>query len=80
MTSISITKARMALYRLIESLQRGQAPILITGKKGNAVLVSEEEWRSMEETLHLTAIPGMTKSIQDGMEEPIDRCATDIDL
>jgi antitoxin YefM len=80
MTSVSATTARTTLYRLIESLQSGQAPVLITGKKGNAVLVSEDDWRAIEETLYLTSIPGMTRSIQRGMKEPIGRSAKKIDL
>ena len=80
MTSLSVTTARMTLYRLIENLQGGEAPVLITGKKGNAVLVSEEDWRAIEETLYLTSIPGMTKSIKRGMKEPLSRAAKKIDL
>ncbi len=80
MPSVSATTARSTLYRLIERLQHGHAPVLITGKNGNAVLLSEEDWRSIEETLHLSAIPGMAASIKRGLKEPIDSCATEIDL
>ncbi|MCF7844684.1 MAG: type II toxin-antitoxin system Phd/YefM family antitoxin [Kiritimatiellales bacterium] len=80
MTAISITKARAQLYKLISFLQLGQSPILITGKKGNAVLVSEDEWRSISETLHLISIPGMKESIQEGMKEEIEQCTDRIDL
>jgi prevent-host-death family protein len=80
MTSISATKARATLYALIGRLQGGQDPVLITGKKGNAVLVSEEDWRSIEETLYLLSIPGMRQSILAGMREPVAKCSTEIDL
>lgn len=80
MTVLTITKARAQLYKLIDFLQKGHSPVLITGKTGNAVLVSEDEWRSISETLHLLAIPGMRESIQEAMEEDIDACADDIDL
>ncbi len=80
MTAISATNARMMLYRLIENLQCGEAPVLITGKKGNAVLISEDDWRSIEETLYLSSIPGMTASIKRGMKEPVSRSAKTIDL
>lgn len=80
MTVFSITKARAQLYSLIEWLQQGQAPILITGKKGNAVLVSEDEWRSISETLHLLSLPGMKKSLQDGMKEDPEQCTDDVEL
>ncbi len=80
MTSVSITKARSSLYALIERLQGGQDPVLITGKHGNAVLVSEDDWRSIEETLYLLSIPGMGKSIRSGMREPLSKSSTKIDL
>jgi len=80
MTSISATNARAKLYRLIEALQKNNAPILITGKRGNAVLVSEEDWRSIEETLYLLSIPGMRNSLRKGMREPVSRAAKRIDL
>jgi PHD/YefM family antitoxin component YafN of YafNO toxin-antitoxin module len=80
MTTISATSARTTLYRLIENLQSGQAPVLITGKKGNAVLVSEDDWRSIEATLHLMSIPGMTKSIRESEKEPLSSCSETIDL
>jgi len=80
MTSISATNARAKLYRLIETLQKNAAPILITGKRGNAVLVSEEDWRSIEETLYLLSIPGMRNSLRKGMREPVSRAAKRIDL
>ena len=80
MTSLSATQARATLYRLIERLQGGQEPVLITGKRGNAVLVSEEDWRSIEETLYLLSIPGMRTSIRSGLREPVSKCRTRIDL
>lgn len=79
-TSIPVTTARSQLYYLIEHLQGGEAPVLITGKKGNAVLVSEQDWRAIEETLFLASIPGMSASIRRGMREPMSRCAKKIDL
>ena len=80
MTALPITKARAMLYRLIESLQKGQEPVLITGKKGNAVLVSEEDWQNISETLYLLSIPGMRDSLLKGMKEPVSRCSKKIDL
>lgn len=80
MTVLSITKAREQLYKLIDFLQKGQSPVLITGKTGNAVLVSEDEWRSISETLHLLSIPGMKESIQEGMKEDVDDCTDAIGL
>ncbi len=80
MTSVSITKARANLYKIIASFKDGEAPVFIMGKKGNAVLLSEDDWRSIAETLYLYAIPGMPESIKKGMKEPISVCSTSIDL
>ncbi len=75
MTTISATDARSKLYKLVDEARESSEPILITGKRGNAVLVSEDDWRSIQETLHLLSIPGMRESIRAGMNEPIDECA-----
>lgn len=71
MKSISATKARERLYRLIDETAESHEPVLVTGKRGNAVLMGEDDWRSMQETLYLLAIPGMRESIRDGLETPL---------
>jgi len=75
MTSINATKARADLYRLLEEVTETHIPIQIKGKKGSAVLVSEEDWRSIQETLHLLSVPGMRESIIEGMGMPVEDCA-----
>ena len=75
MTTISATDARSRLYKLLDQARETSEPILITGKRGNGVLVSEDDWRSIQETLHLLSIPGMRESIREGMVEPIDGCS-----
>jgi prevent-host-death family protein len=75
MTTVSATDARSKLYKLVDQARESSEPILITGKRGNAVLVSEDDWRSIQETLHLLSIPGMRESIRAGMNEPIEECA-----
>jgi antitoxin YefM len=77
MSTLTASKARMKLYRLIDDAADTHEPILITGKRANAVLVSEADWRAIQETLHLLSIPGMRKSIRDGMKIPIDKCSTE---
>jgi prevent-host-death family protein len=67
MTTISATDARSRLYKLLDQARETSEPILITGKRGNGVLVSEDDWRSIQETLYLLSIPGMRESIRDGM-------------
>lgn len=79
MTSISATKARAKLYSLIDEANASHHPIQITGKRGNAVLLSEDDWRSISETLHLSSIPSMVESIKKGRKEKIEDCSEDLD-
>ena len=72
MTSLPVTKARAKLYQLLDATAESHEPIQITGKRANAVLVSEEDWRSIQETLFLVSMPGMRESIREGMAEPLD--------
>lgn len=69
MTTITATKARDSLYALINEVRKSHEPIQITGKQGNAVLISEEDWRSIRETLFMHSIPGMVDSIQQARNE-----------
>ena len=79
MTILNATEARAKLYSLIDEAADTHQPIVITGKRGNAVLVSEEDWNSISETLYLLSIPGMRKSITEGVKEPISECSTELD-
>ncbi len=79
MSTINATNARKELYRLIESVNESHDPIRITSKRGTAVLVSEDDWKAVEETLFLTAIPGMRESILAGMKEPLGDSSEDLD-
>jgi antitoxin YefM len=78
-TTISATEARKQLYKLLDDVSRSHEPIQITGKRGSAVLVSEEDWRAVQETLHLVSLPGMRESILDGMATPIDELEGELD-
>jgi prevent-host-death family protein len=80
MKTITATAARSDLYRVIDSALSDHEPVQITGKRGNAVLVSEDDWRAIQETLHLVSIPGMRDSIVAGMAEPVEACSREIDL
>lgn len=73
MTSLPVTQARSRLYQLLDEASDSHEPIQITGKRCNAVLVSEEDWRSIQETLHLLSIPGMRDSIRRGLAEPLSK-------
>ena len=80
MKTITATSARSDLYRVIDSAVDDHEPVQITGKRGNAVLVAESDWRAIQETLHLLSVPGMRESIREGMNEEIEDCTTEIDL
>ena len=75
MTSIPVTKARTKLYQLLDAAAGSHEPIQITGKRSNAVLVSEEDWRNIQETLYLLSIPGMRDSIRKGLSEPLKKAS-----
>lgn len=77
MSTINITNARKDLYHLVESVNLYHEPALIVGKKANAVLISEDDWSAIQETLYLDSIPGMTKSILDGAKEPLEDCVSE---
>lgn len=79
MTILNVTEARSRLYSLIDETAKTHRPIIITGKRGNAVLVSEEDWNSIAETLHLLSVPGMGESIKEGMNQPISECSKELD-
>jgi antitoxin YefM len=79
MSVIKATDARSKLYRLIDEVSSSHNPITITGKRGNAVLLSEEDWKAIQETLYLLSIPGMRESIRTGLETPVEECAEDLD-
>ena len=79
MSAVSASEARANLYRLIDEVTASHDPLLITGKRGNAVLLSEADWNAIQETLHLLSIPGMRESIREGMETPFNECDKDLD-
>ena len=79
MTTISATEARKQLYQLLDEVARSHEPVQITGKRGNAVLVSEEDWRAVQETLYLVSIPGMRESILAGLNTPVEECDEELD-
>ena len=80
MTTISTTKARSNLYRLVDEVNSSHQPVIITGRKKQAVLVGEDDWRAIQETMHLLSVPGMRESIREGLETPIDQCGEGLDI
>ncbi len=79
MTDLTASEARANLYRLLDEAAKTHKPIRITGKRNNGVLVSEDDWAAIQETLYLVSIPGMRESIRKGMKTPVDKCATELD-
>ena len=79
MNSITVTDARKTLYRLINETADSHEPVLISGKKANAVLISEEDWNAINETLHLLSIQGMRESIIEGLQTPLEDCDESIE-
>jgi PHD/YefM family antitoxin component YafN of YafNO toxin-antitoxin module len=79
MTSITATEARKKLYSLLDDLADSHEPVQIAGKRHSAVLVAEEDWRAVQETLYLVGIPGMRESIVKGLKTPIEKCDKELD-
>lgn len=79
MTTLNATEARTKLYALIDEASTSHQPIVITGKRGNAVLLAEEDWNAINETLNLLAVPGMRESIREGMATGLDECDQELD-
>jgi len=79
MTILNATEARSKLYSLIDETAASHQPIVITGKRANAVLVSEEDWKAISETLFLVSIPGMRESIKEGLATELTECAKELD-
>ncbi len=79
MKTISASKARASLHKLLKQTADSHEPIQIMGKKTNAVIISEDDWRAIQETLYLLAIPGMRESIREGLATPLDECSRELE-
>ena len=75
MTTLRASDARGKLYRLLDQSAQNHEPVLITGPRANAVLIAEEDWNAIQETLYLLSIPGMRESIRKGMKTPLEKCS-----
>ena len=74
MVTITATLARQTLYNLVDEVSLSHEPVQITGKRNSAVLISEADWRAIQETLYLTSIPDMKESIVRGLKTPVEKC------
>ncbi|MDP2546653.1 type II toxin-antitoxin system Phd/YefM family antitoxin [Oceanobacter sp. 4_MG-2023] len=79
MTILNATEARSKLYALIDEASASHQPIIITGKRGNAVLLAEEDWNAINESLYLLSLPGMRESIREGLDTKLSECDQDLD-
>jgi prevent-host-death family protein len=72
MTTFSASEARKRLYNLVDEVKETHEPVQIVGKRNSAILIAEEDWRAIQETLYLMSIPGMRESIKEGLNTPIE--------
>ena len=79
MTTIPVTEAREKLYGLLDEVSASHEPVHITTNRSKAVLVSEDDWRSIQETLYLLSIPGLRESIVEGLKTPVENCGEELD-
>lgn len=79
MPTLTATEARKKLYTLVDDVAESHDPIQIVGKRNSAVLVSEEDWRAVQETLYLSSIPEMRQSIRKGLKTPVEECEEELD-
>ena len=79
MQILSASAARTNLYRLIDEASSSHQPVVITGKRANAVLVSQEDWSAIQETLFLVSIPNMRESIREGLNTPVNELTKQLD-
>ena len=79
MSTLTATEARKRLYTLVDDVAESHDPIQIVGKRNSAFLVSEEDWRAIQETLYLSSIPEMRESIRKGLKTPVEECEEELD-
>lgn len=79
MTAVSATGARSNPYRLIDQVNEDSSPVTITGRRGNAVLIGEDDWQAIQETLFLESVPGLTESIRQAGTEGIEAGTQELD-
>lgn len=74
MRTLTVSQVRSNLYKLLDKTAQSHEPIQITGKRNNAVLIAEDDWRAIKETLYLLSIPGMRESVRKGLKTPFEKC------
>ena len=79
MATLTATEVRANFYRVIDDVAISHEPLLITSKRNNAVLLSEQDWSAIQESLFLLSVPGMRESIKEGMNTDISECTEELD-
>jgi PHD/YefM family antitoxin component YafN of YafNO toxin-antitoxin module len=79
MKTFNVTQARKAIYQLIDQVNLDHQPVQINGKRSNAVLISEDDWSAINETLYLLSIKGMRESIQEGLNTDLSNCSDSLE-
>ena len=81
MDAISATQARANLFKIMSFVNENSEPVTFTNNKGkNAVLIGEDDWNAIQETIYLNSIPGMVDSLKKGMKTPLDKCVSEKDV
>jgi len=76
---MSVSQVRADIYNVIDETAQTHKPVLITGKRNNVVMISQEDWNAIEETLYLNSIPNMASSIQESMNADDGEFSEDIE-
>ncbi len=79
MQTLTASQARSNLYRIIDEAAANHEPVIITGKRNNAVLISTEDWASIQETMYLLSVQGMRESIMEGLKTPVGECSKELE-
>lgn len=76
---MTVSQARTNIYKIMDETSQTHQPIMITGKRNNVVMISEEDWNAIEETLYLNSVTGMADSIKEAMDAPDSEFSEDIE-
>lgn len=76
---MTASQARSNIYKIMDETAQTHQPIMITGKRNNVVMISEEDWNAIEETLYLNSVTGMADSIKEAMDAPDSEFSEDIE-
>ena len=80
MINVHVTNLRKNLYGILEQTIKYNEPVNISTKNGNAIIISEEDYNGMVDTLYLSSIPGMKEKIMEGMDTPLDECIPEAEV